>query len=99
MFATSEQSELTALEKFAIAPSRQSILNNPEAQKVISWVKALPSIYKTESFRPRIPQEPQLENITDVFFSKILGGQLPMSIKSLQDLAQQWNKVLAGSGE
>ncbi len=99
LFATSKESELSVLEKFAIAPSRQSILDNPQAQEAIPWVKALPSIYQTEAFRPRIPQEPQLENITDVFFSKILGGEQPMTIQSLQNLAQQWNKVLAGSGE
>ncbi|MGC8590411.1 MAG: extracellular solute-binding protein [Athalassotoga sp.] len=96
LFCTTKEAGLTVLEKFAIAPVRESILDSAEAQSIIPWVTALPSIYQTEAFRPRIPQEPQLEGITDVTFSKMLSGALPMTIDTLQSLADQWNKVLAG---
>ena len=95
LFATSKWATLHVLEKFGIAPIRESVLDNPEAQKAIPWVKALPAIYQTETFRPRIPQEPQLESITDVYFSEMLSGKIPMTIESLKKLAQKWEKVLS----
>jgi ABC-type glycerol-3-phosphate transport system substrate-binding protein len=94
-FATSKWADKEKLIRFAIAPVRKSTLEDPEAQAAIPWVKALPSIYADETFRPRIPQEPRLEDITNINFAKILAGELPMTIETLKDIAAQWEKVLS----
>lgn len=94
-FATSKWADKEKLIRFAIAPVRKSTLEDPEAQTAIPWVKALPSIYADETFRPRIPQEPRLEDITNINFAKILAGELPMTIETLKDIAAQWEKVLS----
>jgi len=96
LFCTTKQAGLTALEQFGVAPQRESVADDLTAQSMIPWVKVLPLIAKNEAFRPPIPQEPQLDSMTDIYFSKMLSDSIPMTIQSLQSLADQWTKVLAG---
>ncbi|MGJ8454667.1 ABC transporter substrate-binding protein [Pseudothermotoga sp. U03pept] len=93
-FATSKWADKEKLIRFAIAPVRKSTLADVEAQKAIPWVKVLPSIYADETFRPRIPEEPRLEDISNINFAKILSGELPLTIDTLNKLAAEWEKVL-----
>ncbi|MBC7122898.1 MAG: sugar ABC transporter substrate-binding protein, partial [Pseudothermotoga sp.] len=50
--------------------------------------------YVSQTHRPRIPEEPRLEDITVETFSKILAGTLPLSMDTLNDLAKKWQEVL-----
>ncbi len=93
-FATTKWADKEKLIRFAIAPVRKSTLQDPEAQKAIPWVTALPSIYADETFRPRIPEEPKLEDVTNIYFAKILAGELPLTMETLQKLAAEWEKIL-----
>ncbi|AEH51195.1 ABC transporter substrate-binding protein [Pseudothermotoga thermarum] len=93
-FATSKWADKEKLIRFAIAPVRKSTLEDPEAQKAIPWVSALPAIYADETFRPRIPEEPKLEDVTNIYFAKILAGELPLTIETLQKLADEWERIL-----
>jgi maltose-binding protein MalE len=94
IFATSKWADKNKFLKFAVAPARISTLKDPEVRAADPRVPALEVTYVTQTHRPRIPEEPRLEDITVETFSKILSGELPLSMETLNDLAKKWEEIL-----
>jgi len=93
-FATSKWADKQKFLRFAVAPARMSTLKDPEVRAADPRVPALEVTYVSQTHRPRIPEEPRLEDITVETFSKILAGTLPLSMDTLNDLAKKWQEVL-----
>ncbi|MCD6551946.1 sugar ABC transporter substrate-binding protein [Thermotoga sp.] len=94
VFATSKWADKNKFLKFAVAPARISTLRDPEVRAADPRVPALEVTYITQTHRPRIPEEPRLEDITVETFSKILSEELPLSMETLNDLAKKWEEIL-----
>ncbi len=94
IFATTKWADKNKFLRFAVAPARISTLKDPEVRAADPRVPALEVTYVTQTRRPRIPEEPRLEDITVETFSKILAGQLPLSMSTLNDLAKKWMEIL-----
>lgn len=94
IFATTKWADKNKFLRFAVAPARISTLKDPEVRAADPRVPALEVTYVTQTHRPRIPEEPRLEDITVETFSKILAGQLPLSMSTLNDLAKKWMEIL-----
>jgi hypothetical protein len=54
----------------------------------------LQETYATETNRPRIPEEPKLEDLAVGYFSEILLGTKPLTLETLHELALKWLEVL-----
>ncbi|MCD6266814.1 MAG: sugar ABC transporter substrate-binding protein [Thermotogaceae bacterium] len=93
-FATTKWADKNKFLKFAVAPARMSTLKDPEVRAADPRVPALEVTYVTQTHRPRIPEEPKLEDITVEYFSKILSEELPLSIDTLNELANKWEEIL-----
>ncbi|KUK22207.1 MAG: Extracellular solute-binding protein family 1 [Thermotoga petrophila] len=94
IFATSKWADKNKFLRFAVAPARISTLQDPEVRAADPRVPALEVTYVSQTHRPRIPEEPRLEDITVEIFSKILSGELPLSMETLNDLAKKWEEIL-----
>jgi multiple sugar transport system substrate-binding protein len=93
-FATSAYADKGKFIRFAVAPTRQSTLSDPEALAVDPRVPVLQETYATETNRPRIPEEPKLEDLAVGYFSEILLGTKPLTLETLHELALKWLEVL-----
>lgn len=93
-FATNKENDKTKFIKFGVAPSRLSTVKDPEVRKADPRVDAFLKTIQTQSHRPRIPQEPKLEDVTVGFFSEILLGKRPNTVEELNKLADEWMKIL-----
>ena len=94
-FATDKEHDKLHWLKYSVGPNRYSTCKDPEVLREYPWLK---DVYITSleqaSHRPRIPEEPKLEDITVGAFSEILLGRKPANLATLQKLADQWMKIL-----
>ncbi|MDR7550975.1 MAG: sugar ABC transporter substrate-binding protein [Armatimonadota bacterium] len=93
-FATNKANDKAKFIKFGVAPARMSTLKDPEARRLDPRVPVLEATYPTQGYRPRIPQEPKLEDITVGVLSEMLGGKRPITVAELAKLADEWAKLL-----
>ncbi len=93
-YATNKANDKMKFIQFGAAPARISTLEDPEVATADPRVPALKATYPEQAYRPRIPEEPKLEDITISTFTSMLLGEQPMTLESLQSLADQWNRTL-----
>ncbi len=95
-FATSKKSDKLQWMKYRIGPTRRSVLEDPEVLLGDSpWMKGVYSeSLQNASHRPRIPEEPKLEDVMVGSFSEILLGKKPDIAAALGELAEEWNGIL-----
>jgi len=78
--------------KYGIGPTRYSVFRDPEVKK-IAWAPVLEEAIEKASNRPRIPEEPKLDDLTAGYFSDALtGAKDPATV--VKELAIEWMKVL-----
>ncbi len=94
-FATNKESDKLHWLKYRIGPTRVSVLNDPEVLEDSPWMKGvyLESL-QNASHRPRIPQEPKLEDIMVGTLSEILLGKKADIAAALDGLATEWKNIL-----
>ncbi|MEN3186150.1 MAG: sugar ABC transporter substrate-binding protein [Atribacterota bacterium] len=94
-YATSKEGDKIQWLKYRIGPTRQSVIEDAEVQSDSPW---LAEVYlqslQGASHRPRIPEEPKLEDVLVGTLSEVLLGQRPNSIETLNEVAQEWEKAL-----
>jgi len=94
-FATDKRHDKLHWLRYNVGPARYSTCRDPEVLKEYPWLK---DIYirslERASNRPRIPEEPKLEDITVGVLSEILLGRKPATLETLQKLADQWMRIL-----
>jgi len=95
-FATNKENDKIKFIKYGVAPSRLSTVRDPEVRKADPRVSVFLQTIKTQAHRPRIPEEPKLEDVTVGVFSEILMGKRPNTVEELNKLANQWLDILAG---
>lgn len=94
-FATSKEMDLIHWTKFVMPPARMSNWERPEAREVLSpalfdtYAKSMRSL----SYRPRIPQEPEMERIGNPMWQDIIAGRKPL-MDGLKELANEWQKLV-----
>jgi len=94
-FATSKEMDLIHWTKFVMPPARMSNWEKPEAKEVLSpalfetYAKSMRSL----SYRPRIPQEPEMERIGNPMWQDIIAGRKPL-MDGLEELASEWQKLV-----
>lgn len=94
-YATSKEGDKLQWLKYRIGPTRQSVIEDPEVRSDSPWlVEAYVQSLQGASHRPRIPEEPKLEDVLVGMLSEILLGQRPNSIETLNEVAQAWEKAL-----
>jgi ABC-type glycerol-3-phosphate transport system substrate-binding protein len=94
-YATSKEGDKIQWLKYRIGPTRKSVVEDPEVLADSPWLKeAYIASLDGASHRPRIPEEPRLEDILVGTLSEILLGQQPNSIETLNLLADEWKKIL-----
>ena len=94
-FATSKEMDLVRWIKFVMPPARMSNWVKPEAREVLS-----PELFETYatsmrslSYRPKIPQEPEMERIGNPMWQDIIAGRKPL-MDGLRELASEWQKLV-----
>lgn len=95
-FATSKQADKLQWLKYRLGPTRVSTTQDPEVLADSPWIE---DVYLTSldqsSQRPRIPQQPKLEDVTVGWITDMLAGQKgDDDAASLAGLAEEWNKIL-----
>jgi len=94
-YATSKEGDKIQWLKCRIGPTRKSVVEDPEVLADSPWLKeAYIASLDGASHRPRIPEEPRLEDILVGTLSEILLGQQPNSIETLNLVADEWKKIL-----
>lgn len=94
-YATSKEGDKIQWLKYRIGPTRKSVIEDPEVLADSPWLKeAYISSLDGASHRPRIPEEPRLEDILVGTLSEILLGQQPNSIETLNLVADEWKRIL-----
>ena len=95
-YATSKEGDKIQWLKYRVGPTRKSVIEDPEVIADAPWLKDvyLPSL-EGASHRPRIPEEPRVEDVLVGTISEILLGQAPNSIETLNLVAEEWKKVLS----
>ena len=94
-FATSKKGDKIQWLKFRIGPTRYSVVRDPEVLADSPWMKGVyVESLQNASHRPRIPQEPKLEDLMVGTLSEILLGNKPDIAKALDDLAAKWMEIL-----
>lgn len=94
-FATSKESDKLQWMKYRIGPTRFSVLEDPELLADSSWMKGVyAESLANASHRPRIPEEPKLEDVMVGTLSEILLGKKDDIAAALDELAAEWNKIL-----
>ncbi|MCD6536345.1 MAG: extracellular solute-binding protein [Thaumarchaeota archaeon] len=94
-FATSKKMDLIHWTKFVMPPARMSNWQKSEAREVLSpalfdtYAKSMRSL----SYRPRIPQEPEMERIGNPMWQDIIAGRKPL-MDGLKQLASEWQKLV-----
>jgi len=94
-YATNTESDKLQWMQFRIGPTRFSVLEDPEVLADSPWMEGVYG-YSLEnaSHRPRIPEEPKLEDIMVGTLSEILLGNKPNIADALDKLAAEWNRIL-----
>lgn len=94
-YATSKEGDKIQWLKYRIGPTRKSVVEDPEVISDSPWLKEayVPSL-DGASHRPRIPEEPRLEDILVGTLSEVLLGQQPNTLETLETVAKEWRKVL-----
>lgn len=94
-YATSKEGDKIQWMKYRVGPTRISVVEDSEVASDSPWVKDayLPSLEKA-SHRPRIPEEPKLEDVLVGTLSEILLGQRPNNLETLNEIADVWMKTL-----
>jgi ABC-type glycerol-3-phosphate transport system substrate-binding protein len=94
-YATSKEGDKIQWLKYRIGPTRKSVVEDPEVLADSPWLKEayVPSL-DGASHRPRIPEEPRLEDILVGTLSEVLLGQQPNTLETLETVAREWKKVL-----
>jgi len=94
-FATNKIHDKLHWLKYNVGPARYSTCKDPEVLKEYPWLKDIyiPSLEQASN-RPRISDEPKLEDITVGSLSEILLGRKSTDLISLQKLADQWINIL-----
>lgn len=94
-YATSKEGDKIQWLKYRIGPTRKSVVEDPEVKIDSPWLAEayIPSL-DGASHRPRIPEEPKLEDVLVGTFSEVLLGVRENSIETLNEVAQIWEKVL-----
>jgi ABC-type glycerol-3-phosphate transport system substrate-binding protein len=81
--------------KYRIGPTRFSVLEDPELLADSPWMKGVyAEALANASHRPRIPEEPKLEDVMVGTLSEILLGKKADIASALDELAAEWNKIL-----
>jgi len=94
-YATSKEGDKIQWLKYRIGPTRKSVVEDPEVLADSPWLKeAYVASLDGASHRPRIPEEPRLEDILVGTLSEVLLGQQPNSIETLNLVASEWKKIL-----
>jgi len=94
-YATSTESDKLQWMQFRIGPTRFSVLNDPEVLADSPWMKGVyANSLENASHRPRIPEEPKLEDIMVGTLSEILLGNKPDIAEALDKLAMEWEDIL-----
>lgn len=94
-YATSKEGDKIQWLKYRIGPTRKSVIEDPEVLADSPWLKeAYIASLDGASHRPRIPEEPRLEDILVGTLSEILLGQQPNSIETLNFVADEWKRIL-----
>lgn len=94
-YATSKEGDKIQWLKYRIGPTRKSVVEDSEVLADSPWLKEayVPSL-DGASHRPRIPEEPRLEDILVGTLSEVLLGQQPNTLETLEMVAREWKKVL-----
>lgn len=92
-YATSKAADKAKFLKFGLLPTRTSTLNDPEVKAADPRMAVLSQIVATQTHRPRIPEEPRLEDVAVGTLTEILLGSVPAE-QALRQLAQEWMKIL-----
>jgi ABC-type glycerol-3-phosphate transport system substrate-binding protein len=94
-YATSKEGDKIQWLKYRIGPTRKSVVEDPEVLADSPWLKeAYIASLDGASHRPRIPEEPRLEDILVGTLSEVLLGQQSNSIETLNLVASEWKKIL-----
>ena len=94
-FATDKKHDKLHWLKYNVGPARYSTCKDPEVLREYPWLKDIYiSSLEQASHRPRIPEEPKLEDIAVGSLSEILLGRKPANLATLQKLADEWMKIL-----
>ncbi|MEN3203005.1 MAG: sugar ABC transporter substrate-binding protein [Atribacterota bacterium] len=94
-YATSKEGDKIQWLKYRIGPTRKSVLEDPEVLADSPWLKeAYLASLEGASHRPRIPEEPRLEDILVGALSEILLGQQPNTVETLNLVADEWKRIL-----
>ena len=94
-FATSKESDKLHWMKYRIGPTRKSVVSDPEVLADSPWMKGVyEESLQNASHRPRIPEEPKIEDVMVGKLSEILLGKTPDIAAALNEIAVEWNKVL-----
>lgn len=92
-YATSKAADKAKFMKFGLLPTRTSTLQDPEVKAADLRMAVLADIVATQTHRPRIPEEPRLEDVAVGTLTEILLGSVPAE-QGLRRLAQEWMKIL-----
>lgn len=94
-FATSKEGDKLQWMKYRVGPTRYSVLKDPEVLADSPWLgEVYAKSLENASHRPRIPEEPKLEDLMVGTLSEILLGQKPDKAAALEELAAEWEKIL-----
>lgn len=95
-FATSKAGDKLQWMKYRVGPTRYSVLEDEEVLEDSPWLAGVyAESLEGASHRPRIPEEPKLEDIMVGTLSEILLGEKADKAAALDELAAEWEKILA----
>ncbi|MFW6180577.1 MAG: ABC transporter substrate-binding protein [Spirochaetota bacterium] len=94
-YATSRESDKLQWMNYRIGPTRFSVVKDPEVIADSPWMEGVyAESLENASHRPRIPEEPKLEDIMVGTISEILLGKKPDVRGELDKLAEEWRRIL-----
>ncbi len=93
-FATNAENDRIKWQKYGVGPCLLSTLKDPALLRSDPQLRVMAETIPTQGLRPRIPQEPKLEDVTVGVFSEMLAGRRPITVGELQNLARQWDEIL-----
>jgi len=94
-YATSKEGDTIQWLKYRIGPTRQSVVVDPQVVTDSPWLQEVyVASLNGASHRPRIPEEPKLEDVFVGVLSEILLGQQPNTVETLNAVAEEWERAL-----
>lgn len=93
-FATNRENDRIKWQKYGVGPCLLSTLRDPALLQTDPQLRVMATTIPAQGLRPRIPQEPKLEDVTVGAFSEMLGGRRPITVEELQKLAGQWREII-----